>query len=180
MKRQNTVQKHDIALHQDMIESDAIGKETGTPVVTETSVKKTHTRKAGSPLATLCASLEAAGSSKQDISIITKMMEEMKIRMNDMEGYTEEQAMTIETLQNKCRLNEGRITRQEKMIEDLREKSLQLHARLLHDNIAFYNIPEEPNENVIACPSRIHVHGNENDRRGYSPRYILQGVQTGR
>ena len=107
-------------------------------------------------------------------------MEEMEIRMNDMEGYTEEQEMTIETLQNKCRLNEGRITRQEKMIEDLREKSLQLHAQLLHDNIASYNIPEERNENVIAGSSRIHVHGNENDQKRYSSRYILQGVQTGR
>ena len=54
------------------------------------------------------------------------------------------------TPQNRCRLNEGRIARQEKMIEDLREKSLQLHAQLLHDNITFYNISEDPSENVIA------------------------------
>jgi len=74
----------------------------------------------------------------------------METWINDTVGYMEEQIMTIETLQNRCRLNEGRITWQEKMIEDLREKSLQLHAQLLHDNITFYNIPEKPSENVIA------------------------------
>ena len=92
------------------------------------------------------------------------MMEEMQTRINDTVGYMEKQTMTIERLQNKCRLYEGRITRQENMIEDLCEKSLQLHAQLLHDNITFYNIPEEPNENVIQ-----DFMFSENDRRRSSP-----------
>jgi len=45
-------------------------------------------------------------------------------------------------LQNRCRILEGRITRAEREIEELREDSLKQKARSMRDNIKFFNIPE--------------------------------------
>jgi hypothetical protein len=138
------VEEHEHSLHDPAILAmNANDNVASTP---ESGVKK---RKAGSPLAPLYASLEAGKDSSMDVSIIKKLIEALELKMDDMEENIEEQAMTIDILQKKCLMNEGRITRQEKLIEDLRENSLQLQAQLLHDNIAFYNIPEERNENVV-------------------------------
>ena len=140
----SNVEEHEHSINNpDIVAMNANENVTSTP---DSGVKK---RKAGSPLAPLYASLEASTDGNMDMSIFKKLIEALELRIDDMEGHIEEQDMTIETLQNKCLLNEGRITRQEKLIDDLHEKSLQLHAQFLHDNIAFYNIPEEHNENVI-------------------------------
>jgi len=49
-------------------------------------------------------------------------------------------------LKNHCRILEGRLTRAEKELEDLREQFLVQEARSMRDNIKFYNIPETQDE----------------------------------
>lgn len=49
-------------------------------------------------------------------------------------------------LQNKCRVLEGRLTRAEKEVDELRERILDQEARSMRDNIKFFNVPEVHNE----------------------------------
>jgi cell division protein FtsB len=51
-----------------------------------------------------------------------------------------------EELRARNRINEGRITRLEKVVNDIHEDMLQSTARSMKDNITFSNIPEEQNE----------------------------------
>jgi hypothetical protein len=45
-------------------------------------------------------------------------------------------------------INEGRITRLEKVNNDLHEEMLQINARSMKDNVIFRNIDEKQNEDV--------------------------------
>jgi hypothetical protein len=45
---------------------------------------------------------------------------------------------------------EGRLTRSEKLVEDMREQLLQQQARSMRDNLVFFNIPEQHDENTEA------------------------------
>jgi chromosome segregation ATPase len=57
-----------------------------------------------------------------------------------------------DNLRSRCNLTEGRVTRLEKVVDDLREDLLQINARSMRDNILFRNIAEvqgEDNKKVI-------------------------------
>ena len=47
-----------------------------------------------------------------------------------------------EYLRNRVELQQGRITRLEKVGEDQHEEILMMQARSLRDNVIFYNVPE--------------------------------------
>ena len=47
-----------------------------------------------------------------------------------------------EELLNKCRVIEGRLTRAEKELEDVKEEMMQQEARSMRDNLKFFNVPE--------------------------------------
>jgi len=51
-------------------------------------------------------------------------------------------------LKDRNHINEGRITRIEKEVADLREELLRTQQHSMKENIIFQNIPETPNENV--------------------------------
>ena len=51
-----------------------------------------------------------------------------------------------EYLRNRFELQQGRITRLEKVVEDQREEILMIQARSMRDNVIFYNVPEKGRE----------------------------------
>jgi hypothetical protein len=59
-------------------------------------------------------------------------------------------------LQSRCRVLEGRLTRAEREIEELREDSLMQQARSMRDNIKFFNIPE-PEDEAANCESTVRT-----------------------
>lgn len=93
------------------------------------------------------------------IHIMRKMMvesnEEMKKFISDqldnkMTGMASDiTKLTEENAQLRARnlITEGRLTRLEKVVHDLREQSLQDTTRSMRDNLVFTNIPEITNEN---------------------------------
>lgn len=115
-----------------------------------------HKRKAVSPLVDLYKSLEQ--NPENTTGTLVLMIKALEQKMEDMELAADQQDLTIadltkdyDTMYNRCRINEGRLTRQEKELEDLREELLQANARAMKDNIIFHNIPEsdEPDKPVI-------------------------------
>ena len=117
------------------------------------SIVSQKKRKPQSPLQVLYESLDVSKGENTDI--LRKLIEAMESRMTDMENIVTEQLSTIETLsydnntlQSRCQVNEGRITRLEKLVEDLREETVQIIARSMKDNIIFQGVPETPQENV--------------------------------
>jgi len=49
----------------------------------------------------------------------------------------------LATTKDQLTITEGRLTRAEKELEDLREQQLRSEARSMRDNLVFYNVPEE-------------------------------------
>jgi hypothetical protein len=49
-------------------------------------------------------------------------------------------------LREKCRILEGRLTRAEKEIEEVKEQQLMQEARSMRDNLVFFNVPEQRSE----------------------------------
>ena len=70
------------------------------------------------------------------------MEESLKTNTSDIDDLTKENT----ELREKCRVLEGRLTRAEKEIEDLRDEQLLQQARSMRDNLKFFNIPEEKQE----------------------------------
>ncbi len=75
-------------------------------------------------------------------------------RIDDLEQTVTTHEMTIAYLTEdsehrltKDNLKDGRITRLEKVVNDLHEDVVQLDCRSMKDNIIIQNIPEIPNEN---------------------------------
>jgi len=54
-------------------------------------------------------------------------------------------------LMKRCKILEGRVTRAEKIITDLKESQLQQEADGMKDKLNFFNIPEEKGENCRAA-----------------------------
>ena len=52
-----------------------------------------------------------------------------------------------DVLVNKCKVLEGRLARVEHELDVLREEQLSQQARSMRDNVQFFNIPEQANEN---------------------------------
>ena len=110
-------------------------------------------RKAVSPLADLYKILDR--NLDDNTETVSKLIKALEMRIDDMESAMQSQCDDIQTLTaaNKSmvarsRVNEGLLTRQDKVIEDLREDLLQANARAMKDNIVFQNILETHDENV--------------------------------
>ena len=73
--------------------------------------------------------------------------------LNGMEMSLENQSQEVEDvkkvndeLRDRCLVLEGRLTRAEKEVGDLKEEMLLQQARSMKDNLKFFNIPEEEDE----------------------------------
>ena len=84
-----------------------------------------------------------------------RKLDEVKDQQHQLQVTVKEQNKQIQELREENRmLNvhaailEGRLTRAEKVIDDIKEEVLQSTARSMKDNLVFYRIPEKPSENV--------------------------------
>lgn len=111
-------------------------------------------RRANSPLIPLYESLD---NKVGDPNVtLRQMIEVLDKRFDDLELQVEEQSETINKLQEentqlqcRCNVNEGRVTRLETVVEDLREESLHSTAHSMKDNIIFENIAEHSQEENV-------------------------------
>lgn len=62
-----------------------------------------------------------------------------------------------EELRNRCRVLEGRVTRAESELHQLKEEQLIQQARSMRDNVKFFNIPETENENCEMVVRRFLI-----------------------
>ena len=70
----------------------------------------------------------------------------MNMQAKEVELLNEE----LKASREQCVIMEGRLTRAEKEVEDMREKLLHHEARSMRDNLIFHNIPEEKDEDTEA------------------------------
>ena len=116
-----------------------------TPVAERTSNTK---RKAVSPLAELYQkSLEENPSNSTDTMVtllksLEKKVDDMDLSLGNQDKTIDELCKDNAELKERCRINEGRITRIEKLNSDLQEEVLRVNARAMQENIVFQNIAE--------------------------------------
>ena len=67
--------------------------------------------------------------------------------LNNTSKCVEELEQEIHELKENSRVLEGRLTRTEKVVEELKEQLLYQEARSMRDNLKFFNIPEQQGEN---------------------------------
>lgn len=67
--------------------------------------------------------------------------------LNNTTRCIEELEQEITELKDNTRVLEGRLTRTEKEVEELKEQLLNQEARSMRDNLKFFNIPEQQGEN---------------------------------
>ena len=75
----------------------------------------------------------------QDTAAIVKSVDYQSKQIDDLMSENR-------GLQNRCRILEGRITRSERVVEELKEDLLMQQARSMRENVKFCNIPEVGNE----------------------------------
>jgi hypothetical protein len=122
-----------------------------TPKMEQMDTKSQKKRRANSPLVPLFESLDKNLADPN--STLRQMVEVLDSKFIDLEILVEVQTGTIDKLteensqlQRRCNVNEGRITRLEKVVEDLREEALNSTAHSTKDNFIFQNIAEHPEE----------------------------------
>jgi predicted nuclease with TOPRIM domain len=122
-----------------------------TPKMEQMDTKSQKKRRANSPLVPLFESLDKNLADPN--STLRQMVEVLDSKFIDLEILVEVQTGTIDKLteensqlQRRCNVNEGRITRLEKVVEDLREEALNSTAHSMKDNLIFQNIAEHPEE----------------------------------
>ena len=100
------------------------------------------------------------------LSVITDQIQDIELRADkSIEEKLDEYKLTIayalhdhaeqleslqeenKSIKTQYRILEGRLTRSEKLVEDLSEQLLQTDARSMRDNLVFFNIPEQSSEN---------------------------------
>ena len=77
---------------------------------------------------------------------------------NEVEGEESEvDALREEVnkLKDQLAITVGRLTRSEKQIQELNEELLQMQARMMRDNLVFYNVKEHPNESPADCSETL-------------------------
>jgi len=118
---------------------------TSTPISTH-NLEKMKKRKLNSPLKALYESLDDTKSDKTEI--LCQLLQGLESRLDDLEEINDSLMVENSNLQTRCQVNEGRITRLEKVVEDLREENLQINARAMRDNLVFQGIPENSSLDV--------------------------------
>ena len=83
------------------------------------------------------------------------MWKKMESDMESMDYTINSLKKENESLKARLELAEGRATRAEKKIEDLKEKVIYLTTRSMRDNLIFKNIPEEEHESEDAIKAKI-------------------------
>ena len=112
-------------------------------------------RKAESPLAPLYKTIDHSVLA-DNTNTFTKLIEALEQKVDQLEISLQFHSETTEsltkenaTLRQRCLVNEGRLTRMEKVVEEQHEETLQINARSMKDNIIFENIVEQDDhENV--------------------------------
>ena len=124
-----------------------------TPKV-ETSRKRLATSPLVNPdssidmVATLDAMIQRSNSELKQF-FRTELSRELGAQVQTITSDIDRLTTDNDDLRARNRINEGRITRLEKSVQDLREEMLQNTARSMKDNIVFSNIPEAQNENNV-------------------------------
>ncbi len=104
------------------------------------------------------------------VIVISKWMHEQSMKFQALETDLKERTDSVEKedisslqedvsnlqeevskLTDQLKVSIGRITRAEKERDDLKEQLLQMEARMMRDNLVFYNIDEEVDEPVHDC-----------------------------
>jgi hypothetical protein len=127
---------------------------TSTPIDTRMMDKK---RKAQSPLnISVCSELDSDTTLKNYLDKMTDdITSKITISSENLEKIIRSQGSEIEnlksendTLRMRSQVTEGRLTRVEKMVADLKEDLLRTQQRSMMDNLIFQNLPEVAQENV--------------------------------
>lgn len=72
-----------------------------------------------------------------------RQQDAMDLVLNRQTTEMEMMAEELKTVKDQLMITEGRLTRAEKQVDDLREQLLVTEARSMRDNLMFYNIPED-------------------------------------
>jgi hypothetical protein len=170
------------------VSMESVTFQATTPV----SLMSQNKRRAVSPLQDMYQSIQDTTAGDQ-MDIMVKMIESLDEQMSNMQETIETLTDDNAQLTKRCTINEGRITRHEKIIEDLREELLQVNARSLKDNVVFQNVPEQIGKDVkdvlLECmekdmkmseADRMLIHFNKVYRQGANtgarPRDIVINV----
>ena len=131
----------------------ASGSYISTPESASVELSGSKKRKPESPLKVLYDSLD--GNKGDNTNILRQLIQAIEVRTDELEETVTKQTDTIkalttdnECLQSRCQISEGRVTRLEKLVDDLREETLQINARSMKDNLIFHGIQETQPENV--------------------------------
>ena len=106
--------------------------------------------------------LSDSGDSTMDTSMkdyldqmTESIMEKISSSSQHLESLITSQGSDIEKLRTenhvlnmRCQINEGRLTRVEKVVSNLKEELLRVQQRGMKENIVFQNLPEVDHENV--------------------------------
>ena len=79
---------------------------------------------------------------------ITEQLREIKSTLQTRDQEIDNLSQELQDCQTRNRLNEGRITRAEKEIRDLKTELADLKARSMKNNLVFYNIPESSEQEI--------------------------------
>ncbi len=106
-------------------------------------------RKSGSPLKELYESLDETMGA--NTSILRQLIQAVETRQDELETTIEDRDERIaqltvdkQNLEKRCQVNEGRTTRLEMVVENLREEISQINARAMSDDIVFRGVVENP------------------------------------
>ena len=73
----------------------------------------------------------------------------------DDEGEVAALRDEVSKLREQLSITIGRVTRAEKQVQEMNEEMLQMQARMMRDNLVFYNIKEGNNESSADCTNTL-------------------------
>ena len=85
----------------------------------------------------------------------TKEVLELKGLINEKDIVISDLQQTIENIQKRQCIIEGRMICTEKSVSDLHERQLQTESRSMRDNIVLYNVPELDRENTVLTLKKL-------------------------
>ncbi len=85
---------------------------------------------------------------KQMDKALQSKYDDLQLALNVQTEELEMMAKELEATKEQQVITEGRLTRAEKLVEDLREQLLQQEARSMRDNLVFFNVPEQQTDHI--------------------------------
>ncbi len=85
------------------------------------------------------------------VAALEKELAEKEVSLDTMASDISNLQDEVTRLNDQLKVSIGRISRTEKEKDDIKEELLQLQARMMQDNLVFYNITEHQNEPANDC-----------------------------